>query len=180
MVFLLIAVPNSKNWNRVRHVFSFSLRRKTSSPSSPQAVHTDRTIPSISISNENDDDNLSNSKDQTKRRINSLKNDNRQGSIGGEDTDQDDEYTENNRIDKKREFYRTDRTDSSSYERPESSASNLFTGTSTGEDENALRRKSSKIGIITFSSTLKRILRKYHRSSVSFCLKNDIFLILTS
>ncbi|CAF5203527.1 unnamed protein product, partial [Rotaria magnacalcarata] len=134
-----LGVQTLKNWNRVRHAFTFSLRRKTNSPPSPLLAHVDQTIPAISISNENDD-----YQSQHPAKKKTIK-DKRRGPFG-DDTDQDDEYLEFNRVYSKRELYTNDITNSPSNERQESSTSSLLNRLSTAqEDDHLIRRKSSKI-----------------------------------
>ncbi|CAF3327565.1 unnamed protein product [Rotaria socialis] len=134
-----LGVHTLKNWNRVRHAFTFSLRRKTNSPPSPLLAHVDQTIPVISISNESDD---YHSQHPAKKKT--IK-DKRRGPFG-DDTDQDDEYLEFKRVHNKRDLYRNDITNSPSRERQESSTSSLLNRLSTAqEDDNLIRRKPSKI-----------------------------------
>ncbi|CAF2738026.1 unnamed protein product [Rotaria sp. Silwood2] len=142
-IFLLSGVPNLTNWNsRVRHAFKFSLRRKPTSQTSPLLIHTERIIPVINISNENDDDHVQDHINQkTKKKI--LTHTDNQRALTGEDTDQDDECIEFNRVHHKRELYRNHTINYSSHEQQDTS--NLFHHSSLFDDDSSLSHKQSRI-----------------------------------
>ncbi|CAF4082145.1 unnamed protein product, partial [Rotaria sp. Silwood2] len=148
-IFLLSGVPNLTNWNsRVRHAFKFSLRRKPTSQTSPLLIHTERIIPVINISNENDDDHVQDHIHQkTKKKI--LTHTDNQRALTGEDTDQDDECIEFNRVHHKRELYRNHTINYSSHEQQDTS--NLFHHSSLFDDDSSLSHKQSRIGISNFN-----------------------------
>ncbi|CAF3547833.1 unnamed protein product [Rotaria sp. Silwood1] len=140
-------VPNSTNWNsRVRQALKFSLRRKPNLRTNSLLTHTERTIPVINISNENDDNNnhvQDNIHEKKKKKF--LISTNSQRVLTGEDSDQDDEYIEFNRVNHKRELYRSNAVNLSINEQHDISTSNLIHHPSSLDDDSSLSRKPSKI-----------------------------------
>lgn len=133
-------------WNKVRHAFRFSLRRKADSPTSSPLANIRRQIPTISISLESDDDQLQDEnclKKKKKKLFNT--NDSRQ-ITGVEDTDQDDESTHFVRTYHRTKLDENETTNSSSTDRHDASSStNLPYQTFNADDEQLLTRKQSKI-----------------------------------
>ncbi|CAF0886920.1 unnamed protein product [Adineta steineri] len=135
------------NWNKVRHAFKFSLRRKNDYTTSPPLLHVDRQIPTINVSIESDDDHLQDNKRLKKKKKKTvITTDNQQRTIG-DDSDQDDESRQFVRAYHKRRLYEDHTATSSSTERQEASVINLRStnNTTSMDDENLLTRKQSKI-----------------------------------
>ncbi|CAF4667829.1 unnamed protein product [Rotaria sp. Silwood1] len=138
-------VPNRNNWNRVRHAFKFSFRRKPGSPSSSPVPTIERHIPTINIPLESDDDHLQENKlSPKKKKFVTTTSDNRQ-MIMGDDTDQEDESIQFIRSCHKRKFNGNEIINSSILERQETSSMNLSCNISNIDDEPLLTRKQSKI-----------------------------------
>ncbi|CAF0893415.1 unnamed protein product [Rotaria sordida] len=139
-----LGVSNLTNWNRVRHALRFSLRRKPNLQMSPILIHTERTIPVINILNDNDNDHIQDNINEKKKKKSLINIDN-QRILTGEDTDQDDECIEYNRVQHKRQLYKNYPINSSNNERQDISTSILFNHSSTLDDDTLLSRKQSRI-----------------------------------
>ena len=139
-------------WNRVRHAFRFTLRRKTDLPTIPPLPHhLDRQIPTISVSLESEDDLLHEHRSSSKKKKRSAtvsSNDHRAILIGDE-TDHDDESTQVTRISRRARLDGNEASNLSNADRHEMLPS--FNSTNT-DDENLLTRKQSKIGRLIFFS----------------------------
>ena len=112
---------------------------------SPVVIPTERTIPLINVSIEDDNDCSSEDKYQKKKNFSTI-NSQQQGLIG-EDIDQDNEINELNRLSRRLENFRNDPTNLSSNECQETSASNSYVRLVALDNENLLAQKQSKIGM---------------------------------
>lgn len=122
---------NPSSWNRVRHAFKFSLRRKPHAP-----MNSSLTIPAISISLDSDDDRLQEQNSNHNRSFKQKKN----VTNHHHHDETDDESFELNRFDEKRQIYRIVRANSSSND------INLPVITTMIDEDHLSSAKSSKIG----------------------------------
>ena len=155
-ICLLSGVSALPNRNKVRHALKFPHRRKQSSPmGSPTLFHTERTMPSVSVLSENDDDYLQDNKYQKQKQQTLTTNDNQQDPIV-EDTDQDDELIESNRVvHHQGELFRNATSNSLNNEGQEISTLNLPNRSVTFyDDNNLLTSKLSRIGISMATESL--------------------------
>ncbi|UJR26770.1 hypothetical protein I4U23_008084 [Adineta vaga] len=141
----LIENNSASPWNKVRHAFRFSLRRKHDNTTSPPLSRLDRQIPTINISIESDDDPSKDHKRLKKKKKRITTTNDNQAAFIGEDSDQDDESTQVVRAYHRRRLYGNDTATSSSTERHEASSITLRSNTSNVDDETLLTRKQSKI-----------------------------------
>ncbi|CAF0732868.1 unnamed protein product [Adineta ricciae] len=132
------SVPTS-SWNKVRHAFRFSLRRKHDHTTSPPLAHVDRQIPTISVSIESDDDHLKDNKRLKKKKKKNPTVDENQSTIIGDDSDPDDQSVQLVRAYHRRRLYGNDTATSSSTERQEASSITLRSTTSNNDEETLLK-----------------------------------------
>lgn len=143
--FVLLGPPLVPTWNRVRHAFRFTLRRKTDTPStSPLPHHIERQIPTISISLESEDDLVQDQRlSKTKKRSATVSSNDHRQILVGDETDHDDESTQVIRTSRRTQRNGNESSIVSSIDRQEIHPS--FNPTNT-DDEHVLTRKQSKIG----------------------------------
>ena len=137
---------STSSWNKVRHAFRFSLRRKHGHTTSPPLAHVDRQIPTINVSIESDDEHLKDNKRLKKKKKKNPTVDENQSTIIGDDSDHDDQSVQLVRAYHRRRLYGNDTATSSSTERQEASSITLRSTTSNNDEETLLTRKQSKIG----------------------------------
>ncbi|CAF1352487.1 unnamed protein product, partial [Adineta ricciae] len=131
------SVPTS-SWNKVRHAFRFSLRRKHDHITSLPLAHADRQIPTISVSIESDDEHLKDNKRLKKKKKKNPTLDENQSTIIGDDSDPDDRSVQLVRAYHRRRLYGNDTATSSSTERQEASSITLRSTTSNNDEETLL------------------------------------------
>lgn len=151
-------------WDKVRHAFWFTRRRKTDHPMTPPLSHHERQIPTISISLESDDDLLQEHRSSKKTiRSATVSSSENRHIILGDETDQDDESTHGiqGRLDG------NETRSTSAIDRQETLSS---VQSSNLDDEHFLTRKQSKIGRLFSNEFALRSLNQ-KKSNVLFDLE---------